>query len=186
MALTHEPNDRTGIRSLRSLASDEHGQVLPLLLLVIIGLLAAGMLVFWLGFSTSVATNAQTAADAAALAAEQSVDTQWNTLINIDGVLEPRDSYDPAQVQATAEQWASKPNQGTVTSVEYCSQSGACSPQPIYTSEPDVLVTVQSAQTLPRGSPSPGAGATAQARASVDPYAQASPSIAQPQTSSTC
>lgn len=186
MALTHEPNHRTGIRGLRSLASDEHGQVLPLLLMVIIGLLAAGMLVFWLGFSTSVATNAQTAADAAALAAEQSVDTQWNTLINIDGVLEPRDSYDPVQVQAVAEQWASKPNQGTVTSVEYCSQSGACSPQPIYTSEPDVLVTVESAQTLPRGSVSPGAAASAQARASVDPYAQASPSIAQPQTSSTC
>jgi hypothetical protein len=154
---------------------------------VIIGLLAAGLLVFWLGFSTSIATNAQTAADAAALAAEQSVDTQWNALININGVLEPRDSYDPGEVQTAAQQWGSKPNnQGTVTSVEYCSQSGGCSAQPIYTSEPDVLVTVRSSQTLPGRSVSPGSAATAQARASTDPYAQASPPVAQTQTTSTC
>lgn len=186
MALTPEPGCRTGTRSLRSLAADERGQVLPLLLMVIIGLLAAGMLVFWLGFSTSVATNAQTAADGAALAAEQSVDTQWNELINVQGVLEPRDSYDYTSVEAAARQWASK-NDGIVTSIEYCDQSGAsCSPQPIYTSEPDMLVTVKSAQTLPAGSVSPGAGATAQARASTDPYQQASPAIAPLGSSSTC
>jgi hypothetical protein len=185
-ALTNEPHDRTGTRSVRSLASDERGQVLPLLLIVIVGLLAAGMLVFWLGFSTSVATNAQTAADAAALAAEQSVDTQWNTLININGVLEPRDSYDPGAVQAAAQQWAGKPNEGTVVSIEYCSQTGGCSPQPIFTSEPDVLVTVRSSRSLPSGSVSPGAAATAKARASVNPYAQASPPIGQLGTSSSC
>jgi hypothetical protein len=185
MALTPEPDSRTGTRSLSSLARDEGGQVLPLLLLVIIGLFAVGMLVFWLGFSTSTATDAQTAADAAALAAEQSVDTQWNTLINVHGVLEPRDSYDPGPVQTAAQQWASH-NDGTVTSVEYCSGSGACSAQPIYTSEPDVLVTVRTNRTLPAGSPSPGTAATAQARASTDPYAQASPPVAQPGTSSTC
>ncbi len=185
-ALTHEDHGSPGNSGLSALARDERGQVLPLLLVVMIALLAAGMLVFWLGLSTSIATNAQTAADAAALAAEQSVDQQWNTLININGVLEPRDSYDAGTVRAAAQQWASKPNQGTVVSVEYCSQSGGCSPQPIYTSEPDVLVTVQSAQTLPHGSISPGAAATAQARASVDPYAQASPSVAQLQISSTC
>src|SRR5579884_2715643 len=65
MALTHEHDHRAGDRDLSSLARDERGQVLPLLLVVIIGLLGAGMLVFWLGFSTSVATDAQTAADAA-------------------------------------------------------------------------------------------------------------------------
>jgi hypothetical protein len=157
-----------------------------LLLLVIIGLFAVGMLVFWLGFSTSTATNAQTAADAAALAAEQSVDTQWNTLININGVLEPRDSYDPGQVQTAAQQWASR-NDATVTSVEYCDQSsGACSSRAIETSEADVLVTVRSNRPLPAGSASPGAVATAQARASTNPYAQASPPVAQPQTSSAC
>jgi hypothetical protein len=186
MALTNEPENRTRTRRLGALAREEDGQVLPLLLVVIIGLLAAGMVVFWLGFSTSIATDAQTAADAAALAAEQSVDTQWNTLINVNGVLEPRGSYDPGLVQAAAHQWASKPNQGTLVSVEYCTESGGCSPQPIFTSEPDVLVTVHSSQTLPAGSVSPGALATAQARASVDPFAQASPPVAQPQASSTC
>lgn len=186
MAFKHECDGSPGTRGVRSLARDERGQVLPLLLVVMIGLLAAGMLVFWLGLSTSITTNAQTSADAAALAAEQSVDKQWNTLINIHGVLEPQDSYDPATVLAAAGQWASKPNEGTVISLEYCSQGGGCSPQPIYTSEPDVLVTVRSTQTLPRGSVSPGAAATAQARASVDPYAQASPAVPQLQTSSTC
>ena len=151
MALTHEPDHRTGNRSLSSLAADEKGQVLPLLLMVIIGLLGAGMLVFWLGFSTSVATDAQTAADAAALGAEQSVDTQWNQLININGVLEPRDSYDDGEVQTEARKWASN-NDATVTSVEYCDQSsGSCSPQPIYTSEPDVLVQVGTAAGIEEG-----------------------------------
>jgi hypothetical protein len=185
-ARTDACDDNLRSHDLGTLARDERGQVLPLLLVVMVALLAAGMLVFWLGFSTSIATNAQTAADAAALAAEQSVDQQWNTLINVDGVPEPRDSYDPAAVQAAAQSWASKPNQGTVESIQYCSQGGGCSSQPIYTSEPDVLVTVKSTQTLPAGSVSPGAGATTQARASVDPYAQASPSIVQLQTSTNC
>jgi Putative Flp pilus-assembly TadE/G-like len=185
-ALTHEPGHRAGSRSLRSLAGDERGQVLPLLIVVIIALLAAGVLVFWLGFSTSIATNAQTAADAAALAAEQSVDSQWNELINVNGVLEPRDSYDSYLVQKDARQLASD-NHGMVTSIEYCSQSSqSCSPQPIYTSEPDVLVSVKSVQTLPGGSVSPGTGATAQARASTDPYAQASPSLGPLGTSTIC
>ena len=186
MALTHEPDYRTGTRRVSSLAADERGQVLPLLLMVIIGLLGAGMLVFWLGFSTSVATDAQTAADAAALAAEQSVDTQWNELINVDGVLEPRDSFDPGLVQTAARQWASN-NDGTVTSVQYCDQtSGSCSSEPIETSEPDVLVKVRSNRTLPAGSAAPGSAATAQARASTDPYAQASPPAVQTETSSSC
>jgi hypothetical protein len=158
---------------------------LPLLIVVIIGLLGAGMLVFWLGFSTSIATNAQTAADAAALAAEQSVDTQWNTLINVDGVLELRDSYDTGPVQTAAQQWASK-NDGTVTSIQYCDQTGSCSPQPVYTSEPDVLVTVRSNRSLPAGGVSPGSAATAQARASTNPYALASPPISQSGTEQTC
>jgi Putative Flp pilus-assembly TadE/G-like len=185
MALTHEPDSGTATRRLSSLAADERGQVLPLLLLVIVALLGVGMLVFWLGFSTSVATDAQTAADAAALAAEQSVDTQWNELINFHGVLEPRDSYDPGSVQTAAQQWASN-NDATVTSVQYCSQTGACSPQPVYGSEPDVMVTVRSNRTLPAGSAAPGSAATAQARASTDPYAQASPPATQTQTSSAC
>ncbi len=185
MALTHERDYRTGTRSLRSFASDEAGQVLPLLLVVIIGLLAAGMAVFWLGFSSSNATDAQTAADSAALAAEQSVDTQWNELIDVNGVQEPRDSYDTGPVETAARQWASK-NDATVTSVEYCSQSGSCSPQPVFGTEPDVLVTVRANQALPAGSISPGSAATAQARASVDPYAQASPSVSQLQTTSSC
>jgi hypothetical protein len=158
--------------------------VLPLLVLVIVGLLGAGMLVFWLGFSTSVSTDAQTAADAAALAAEQSVDTQWNQLIDVGGVMEPQDSYQTGPVQSAAQQWASN-NNGTVVSIEYCDQTGACSPQPIETSEPDVLVTVRSNRTLPSGSVSPGSAATAQARASTNPYALASPPISE-SASSTC
>ena len=185
-ALTAQRGGGPADRGLRTLARDERGQAIPLLVVVMIALLAAGMLVLWLSLSTSIATNAQTAADAAALAAEQSVDTQWNRLTNINGVLEPQDSYDPGTVEAAAEKWAGNPNQGKVVSVEYCSQGGGCSPQPVYTGEPDVLVTVHSTQTLPSGSISPGAGATAQARASTDPYAQASPTVTPLQTSSTC
>lgn len=185
MALTHRSDSGTGARSLRSLAGDERGQVLPFLLLVIIALLAAGMLVLWVGLSSSIATDAQTAADASALAAEQSVDTQWNTLINVDGVLEPRDSYDPGVVEQAAQSWASR-NDGTVTSVEYCSDSGSCSSAAVYTAEPDVLITVRSNQTLPKNSDSPGSPATAQARASVNPNAQASPSVTPSTTTSTC
>ncbi len=124
MALTHKADHRTGTRGLSSIASDEQGQVLPLLVIVMVGLLGAGMLVFWLGFSTSVSTDAQTAADAAALAAEQSVDTQWNQLINVGGVLEPQDSYQTGPVQTAAQQWASN-NDGTVVSVQYCDQTGS-------------------------------------------------------------
>lgn len=186
-ALTAEHQSGSGNRTLRTLAADERGQVVPLALVVIIALLATGMLVLWLSLSTSIATNAQTAADAAALGAEQSVDTQWNQLVNINGVLEPQDSYDPAIVKAAADRWAGSPNQGKVVSVEYCSQGSAtCSPQPIYTSEPDVMVTVQSTQSLPSGSISPGSVATAQARASTDPYDQASPAVPSLQTSATC
>lgn len=181
-----EYDGRPRNRGLRSLVRDERGQALPGLLVLIIALLAAGMLVLWLGLSTSIATNAQTAADAAALAAEKSVDTQWNTLVNHNGVLEPQDSYDPTTVLQAAQRWASSPNKGTDVSVQYCSQSGPCSSQPLFTSEPDVLVTLRSSQTLPRGSVSPGAGATAQARASVDPFGQASPADAKLQTRSTC
>lgn len=186
-ALTAGQDGGAGKRALRALVRDENGQVVILSLVVIIALLSMGLLVLWLSASTSIATNAQTAADAAALAAEQSVDSQWNQLINVNGVLTPQDSYDPNKVKAAAETWAGSPNQGKVISVEYCSEDSAtCSPQPIFTSEPDVMITVHSTQSLPGGSIDPGAVATAQARASTNPYDQASPAVPPLQTSPTC
>ena len=54
-------------RSLgRVFVRDESGQILPLLLVMMVLLIGAGMLVLWLGLSTTIASKAQTAADAAA------------------------------------------------------------------------------------------------------------------------
>ena len=76
------------VRSSR-LVRDEHGQALPLLALAIVALLAGGVVVFQLALSTNYATAAQTAADAAALAAEKNVISQLQTPRVVNGISLP-------------------------------------------------------------------------------------------------
>ena len=63
-------SDRARGRERRPLRG-EQGQILPLMMFLMLLILAAGVAVYWLGFATSESAKAQTAADAAALAAEK-------------------------------------------------------------------------------------------------------------------
>jgi hypothetical protein len=145
----------------------EQGQILPLLMVVMIALLAVGLLVFWLGFSTSVATNVQTAADAAALAGEQKVLTVLSTPL-ADGQL-PTLADAVAQGCTAAQQYAAD-NKATVAVCEPMS-----SPQS--TLGEDIEVETVSNQSMPQGSPGAGQQATAWARASTDAFSQSSPAV---------
>lgn len=142
---------RPADRGLGATVQGERGQVLPLLLVVMVGLLALGVLVFQLAFSTDLAAVAQTAADAAALAGENNVVYQLE---------HPRPNgpiIDPAQVQAAAEGYARDNGAHVLGSVQLLGF--------------DVLVTVQTDQGLPQGSVDAGASAVREARASTDPFA---------------
>jgi hypothetical protein len=143
---------------------------------VVILLLAAGMLVFWLGLSTNIKSHAQTAADAAALAGEE---TLVHELEQPPAVVDGRSIAphpDPTAISLAAEQYAQH-NQGKLV--------GSAQIIPTdYGWGYDVSVTVASTQHLPHGSVGPGAGATAQARASTDPFASPSPVIQQAQSPS--
>ena len=150
-----------------SLARDERGQALPLLLLVMVFFLAAGVLFYQLALSTNYATVAQTAADAAALGAEENVVQQlqqpW-TFVN--GTWEPP-AVNWNDVENQASQYASD-NQGTLVQME----------PPIQ--EPwgyDVVVIVRTSQGLPAGSVDAAKHAVAEARASTDPLSQSSPPV---------
>jgi hypothetical protein len=133
---------------------DERGQVLPLLALAMIGLLAAGVLVYELAFSTNLASVAQTAADAAALAGEKVANQELTT---------PPGVLDPTQVQAAAEDYAER-NHAHVISL-----------QPIQSAYgEDVMVTVRTNQAESSGGSDIGPGAVAEARASTDPFASGS------------
>jgi len=123
-------------------ARDERGQALPLLLLVMVLILAGGVLIFQLALSTNYATVAQTAADAAALAAEKNVVEQlqqpW-TFVNGTWTPPP---VDWNAVEEQARQYAAD-NGGHLVQME----------QPIqevwgY----DVIVLVRTEQGLPAGS----------------------------------
>lgn len=119
------------------------------------------MLVFWLGFSTSLSANAQTAADAAALAGENEVAAELRALQPVN----------QAQVCARAEGYASDPaNQGHDVSCELIPSSNSSLGY-------DVRVQAQTNASLPQGSPDAGQAASGFARASADPLAQGSPDI---------
>lgn len=151
--------------------TDERGQVLPLLIVVMIMLIGAGMLTLYLGFSAGTATEAQTAADAAALAGEQSVVEQLRTPhYGPDGELLPP-TYDPQVACQKAQSYATDNDASlSCSDVQFIPVSG--------TFGTDVEVTVHSLRTVPNGSPADaGSGATASARASTDPFSQDSPPI---------
>ena len=156
---------------------DERGQVLPLLVVMMILLIGAGVLVLWLGLSTTLDSRAQTAADAAALAGEQELVNELRIVrYGPDGQLIPP-TYDPGTVCAKAAQYAAN-NHGYMAcpdDITFIPVSGLFGT--------DVEVTVHSQQTLPNGSVDPGKGAVTQARASTDPFSQDSPAIANTTTS---
>jgi Transglycosylase-like domain len=149
------------------LARDEAGQALLMLLMAMVGLIALGMLVFWLALSTNYATVAQTAADAAALAAERNVVDQLqqpSTFVNGQWV-PPQVNWGLAQEAASS----------------YAADNGA----KVYefdhdnTMEPwggyDVTVIVETLKGLPANSVEATKEAFAAARASTDPLSVSSP-----------
>src|SRR5947209_4224720 len=163
---------------VHAFACDERGQVLPLLVVVMVLLLGAGVLVLWLGFSATIDSKAQTAADAAALAGEEELVSELRIVrYGPDGQILPP-TYDPGTVCAKAAQYAAN-NHGYMScmgDIKFVPVSGLFGT--------DVEVTVHSQQTLPNGSVAAGKGAVTQARASTDPFSQSSPAITN--TTSAC
>jgi hypothetical protein len=150
----------------RRLWRDQRGQVLPLLAVVMLALIGLGVLVFELAFSTSLASTAQTAADAAALAAEKEVVRELNTpVVGPGGELLPP-VINPIAVRQAAADYASR-NGGNLMDMQII---------PALTGD-DVLVTVQSKQALGHGSLDAGAAAVREARASTDPFASGSQAL---------
>lgn len=154
---------------------DERGQMLPLVVLAIIALVAAGMVVFGLGFATSLKSQGQTGADAAALGGMQELNDEWNTPHYLNGALLPP-TYDPTTVRNQAASYAAQ-NGVTLEAISFPAGSFG---------EPDVEVTVSTDQKLPNGTIRAGQGSTAQARASTDPMSQNSPTITPATTTPIC
>ncbi len=153
---------------LFSFIRDERGQSLPLLIAVMLVLLAAGVLVAWLALSTNMATVAQTAADAAALAGEKEVVKELDQpaiLINGQYVTPTPDWQ---RVLNVADGYASD-NGGEVVELDHPANPAGFG----Y----DVIVIVRTKQGLPANSVDASKQAYAEARASTDPLAQASPTI---------
>lgn len=154
---------------------DERGQMLPLVVLAIIALVAAGMVVFGLGFATSLRSQGQTGADAAALGGMQTLNDEWNTPHYLNGALLPP-TYDPTLVRNAAASYAAL-NGATLESISF--PAGTLG-------EPDVEVTVSTKQKLPNGTLDAGQSSTVQARASTDPMSQNSPAITPATSAAMC
>ncbi|MBV9809414.1 MAG: transglycosylase family protein [Solirubrobacterales bacterium] len=164
LAMLRSGQRRPLLAATRRLHEDS-GQILPLLGLVIIGLLVAGVLVFLLAFSTQLAAVAQTGADAAALAGENEVVHELET---------PPWVVDPTAVRNAAASAAQQDNTRLIDLQTIPGPTGE-----------DVLVTVWSNQTLASGSVDFGKSAVAQARASTDPFSSpGAPSAVSPSQSS--
>jgi hypothetical protein len=149
--------------------------VIPLIVFFALLLLAGGMLVFWIGFSSASAANAQTAADAAALAGEQELVAELSAShLGANGDYE-NSGFDTATVCAKAGNYATS-NDASIIS---------CQPvQDLTTGYGyDLRVVVKSNQKLPADAPDGGASAYGYARASTDSFAADSPTI---QTTSNC
>lgn len=75
---------RSAPRPLRRLGGEE-GQVLPLLLVLVVAILAVGLMLFQVGRAADLRSTAQTAADAAALAAAENMKDQLQVQADDDG-----------------------------------------------------------------------------------------------------
>jgi putative Flp pilus-assembly TadE/G-like protein len=94
----------------------QDGQIVPLLMVIMLSLLAFGVLFFQVGRAAIFSTEAQTAADAAALAAVEDIKAQLTAQVSATGTSDLAD-LDPARIRAAAERYARK-NKGTVIKLE--------------------------------------------------------------------
>ena len=85
----------------------QDGQIIPALVMVMLSLIALGMLFFQVGRAAIFSTEAQTAADAAALAAANNVKAQLTAQVAATGTSDIG-LVDSALVRAAAESYASK------------------------------------------------------------------------------
>lgn len=130
---------------------------MPLLLVVMVVLLALGVLVFKLGFATSLATTAQTAADAAALEGEKEVVAELQTVRVSNGTVQPP-AINVAEVTAKADAYAQRNDAHLVGSAQIV---------PVGWGD-DVIVSVETNGSLANGHDTAD-HAMATARASTDP-----------------
>jgi hypothetical protein len=94
----------------------QEGQIIPMLMVIMLSLLAFGVLFFQVGRAAIFSTEAQTAADAAALGAVQEVKRQLIAQVVTTGTSDLA-LIDSARVRAEAEKYA-QTNKGHVTKLE--------------------------------------------------------------------
>src|SRR4051812_38712394 len=83
------------------------GQIIPALMMVMLALIVVGMLFFSVGRAAIFSTEAQTAADAAALGAVKNVTAQLAAQVRVDGAAD-LSLVDSAEVLAAAESYAQR------------------------------------------------------------------------------
>jgi hypothetical protein len=161
---------RTQLRRVNQVdLGSESGQMFPVIAVLALVILATGVVIFWLGSATVQATSAQTAADAAALAGENTLIQELNTPASVGEAV--TSGFDLATVCAAAGKLA-ETNHATMVSCQSTTGSGD--------SPYDLKVEVRSDQQAPASQLEGGGGrALAEARASTDDGAQASPTISQ-------
>jgi Putative Flp pilus-assembly TadE/G-like len=138
------------LRVINRLHRDERGQIIPLLFVVLVALMATGFLLFQTGRAADLRAEAQTAADAAALAGGQTLEEQ---LMLVDG---STFAVNEAAVRAAAEDYAER-NDARMTSFDLDGY--------------DVRVTVATVRTL--GGEEPGASPDEDDDDSASAHAQA-------------
>jgi hypothetical protein len=85
----------------------QEGQIIPALVMIMLALIAVGMLFFQVGRAAIFSTQAQTAADAAALAAAKQIQAQLSGMVARSGRSDLQ-FIDSNAVRAAAEQYAAK------------------------------------------------------------------------------
>jgi hypothetical protein len=146
----------------RVLLRRQDGQIVPLLMLIMLSLLAFGVLFFQVGRAAIFSTEAQTAADAAALGAVQNIKAQLTAQVAAAGTSDLA-KLDPVAIRAAAEEYARK-NKGRVVKLE---RRGV-----------DVKVWVDTRSELGEDAEPIGAEAvkgSARARARIDVFAFSAP-----------
>jgi hypothetical protein len=148
----------------------EAGQVLPIIAALSLVTLAVGVGLYWIGAATVQATNAQTAADAAALAGEKELLQELGRPHPV-GEATAAGAFDLSEVCAAANAMA-RANQATVISCQSATGSGDAP----YDLEVEVRADAHTPASQLEGG---GQHAVAFARASTDDGAQASETISQ-------
>jgi hypothetical protein len=141
----------------------QDGQIVPLLMVVMLSLMAFGVLFFQVGRAAIFSTEAQTAADAAALGAVEEIKAQLTAQVAASGTSDLA-LLDPARIKAAAERYANQ-NKGHVIKLE---RRGV-----------DVKVWTQTLETLGKDAKridQENARGAARARARIDVLAFAQPS----------